>query len=97
MSDAVSLTIHVTNAEGITSIQKASGIEVFPNPANENLFLQNKSEVKIPAYLSDANGRILLQFKLQASSTQSIPVDNLASGMYILHAGTSHLPIIIQH
>ena len=97
MSDAVSLSIHVTNSEGISSIQKTSGIEVFPNPANEKLFLQNKSEVKIPAFISDANGRILLQFKLQVSSTQSIPVDNLASGMYILHAGTSHLPIIIQH
>ena len=53
---------------------------VYPNPASEVLFIDANSSEPITYCLMDLNGRVLIQ----GEGSHSIPVSELAEGMYLL-------------
>jgi hypothetical protein len=82
------------SSEGVvTSIEDVQGptLTCFPNPANNEIQIQSLGfgSETITYRLVDATGR-LIQMVQSADKQVSLPISGLASGMYIIHASTSH-------
>lgn len=78
----------VTTAQSTTSVGENTfaGLKIFPNPANELLYIQ-ASELEGSTYtLTDAGGRIVLAGKLEGAETV-VQLGCLQRGTYLLKAG----------
>jgi hypothetical protein len=85
---------HIPDPSLITSLEDpafADKIQVYPNPANEevNVVLPAPVSVAAPVQLMDAQGRILYEGSFNAGEQQKlIPVADFAGGIYILQIST---------
>ncbi|MEA3448992.1 MAG: T9SS type A sorting domain-containing protein [Bacteroidota bacterium] len=87
---------HLTITEGfhqpllvVTSIDEYfvfPGIEVFPNPTYDKLYIDIPAEknTTFDCLLYDANGKLLMNKSLLPGKN-TIPMENVAPGMYILN------------
>ena len=66
-----------TNVNEIESI----AIDVYPNPATDNLYISSESEVDF--YITDLKGNVL---KRGTTGTQVVSVSDLSSGAYLVRA-----------
>jgi len=77
------------------NLSNDSGIEVFPNPAGETLWLSMKLNQKsfVEAYLFDISGHLLRQLISENAAAGlnkfAIGTDGLSTGLYFLTIGTS--------
>lgn len=76
--------------ESVSSIAELASsdlIQVYPNPATETLHIQSELP-DLPTTLSfqiiDVNGRLVKQFEEKRSNHISLPLNGIASGMYVL-------------
>ncbi len=60
------------------------GISVYPNPAGDELFVQNTNESETRIAIYDAIGRSVITGSVLASSTASIDIASLVMGSYVL-------------
>ena len=67
-----------TNVNEIESV----AIDVYPNPATDNLYITSESEVDF--YITDLNGNVL---KRGTTGAQIVSVSDLSSGAYLVRAG----------
>lgn len=65
--------------------QKASGLAVYPNPANNDIALRNAPEGVISVFIYRVDGRLLLKTQI-SSDKETIDVSILQSGLYMLVA-----------
>lgn len=63
------------------TLSRESGFSIYPNPANDHLFIETKFEVTLT--LADELGKILLR-KRAISGKQTIDIQNLENGIYIM-------------
>ena len=71
-----------TSTTGIAEFVE-SGLELWPNPARGQLFVQAPSEVQALQVL-DASGRIVLEQRVSSSSSVVLDVTDLRPGSYLL-------------
>lgn len=66
---------------------KGSAVQIFPNPAREQVYitLQGYNEDAAPYSVTDKLGRTVQQGSLKGNSSNTVILNNLASGMYHLH------------
>lgn len=69
----------------------ATDIEIYPNPAQEHIFL--KPEQGGALYLYNSNGRMVLTQRISAGELNRIQIDALPSGLYFLHIKSENMPI----
>jgi hypothetical protein len=65
-------------------VQSEQDIQVFPNPADNELWIQNSVDAPAFVVLSDALGRELLSTSIPENSTGKLDLESLASSSYIL-------------
>ena len=73
-------------------------IQVFPNPATDNITLKFPQQITatMPLYISDISGRTVLSATVKVESGQlSISVKTLLRGMYFVKAGIYSTKIIV--
>lgn len=79
---------------------EAPGVTVFPNPASQNLFIRFEQQQPLQIRLFDTNGRLISRQTEITSNPLSIPVQQLASGLYTLEClfeqGAVRQKVLIQ-
>jgi hypothetical protein len=83
--------LSVVNNAGIME-GSLSTVKIFPNPANEVLYIIKNSENEEAYVLFDASGRKVLEGKFTSKESQ-ISLTSLQSGTYLLKVGTNELPL----
>jgi hypothetical protein len=83
--------LNVVNNAGIME-GSLSTVKIFPNPANELLYIIKNSENEEAYVLFDASGRKVLEGKFTSKESQ-ISLTSLQSGTYLLKVGTNELPL----
>ncbi|MDO6432693.1 glycoside hydrolase family 44 protein [Flavitalea sp. BT771] len=82
------------------AFDNATGITVFPNPANDVLYVQLPAQQgPIELELHDGAGKLVRAIRLPSAGgviSTSIDISDLASGVYYLSAGGKTLPIVKQ-
>jgi alkaline phosphatase D len=75
-------------ATGITAIEPAGKLQVYPNPSATGLFTVNTAGLKGPLTLTvcDLTGRQLLKREVTGGSTYPLNTQALPTGSYILYA-----------
>ena len=68
---------------GIAEIELLNKIELYPNPAQNRLFVQNIME-NIDLSIIDLQGRTLVHESMKAYSEHTVDLSELASGMYLI-------------
>lgn len=68
---------------GLNSLNEllAIGMQIFPNPSNGTVTIQNKAGVTVDVNIYDASGRLLKTFTAASGSTQA-DLSELATGIY---------------
>ena len=67
---------------------QALGLDIYPNPAQNELFVEASAEIKqIRIFSSD--GKILMQEQANAVSMMTVDCGNLSSGFYLLQVETT--------
>jgi hypothetical protein len=76
----------VESVLGTNSNELGSAIAMYPNPATNQVTLQNSSGIQLEsAAIYDVSGKLVDQFDLRAmQGSQSIDISGLASGMYMV-------------
>jgi hypothetical protein len=94
--DAI-VTILLSTPVAVKDVEKAA-LNVYPNPANNNIIIQSDKAIKNKVQLFDLNG-LDLTWKisvLENSSVKEVNVANVPNGMYILKVDEQHTVIQIQ-
>ncbi len=65
------------------------GFQVYPNPANEALYISLTSGLAYETSLIDIHGRIIRQQRLGSNGIHRMPVSDLPGGMYLLRLRNS--------
>jgi hypothetical protein len=77
-------SIIIDNTVGLSKIENAADIEIYPNPSTDLVFI--KSQVKIDSYkLYDSYGNILINKKITTQTNQlSINFKEYVNGIYFI-------------
>lgn len=69
----------------INSMILANGIQIFPNPAQEKLFIKNPLPTNIPFRLMDMNGKTIQAGEIRpGAENQEVNIQSIAPGMYMI-------------
>ncbi len=79
-----------------TSTQNEPGLQAFPNPVNEQLFLQNLQSGSILSRITNTDGRLVWQGMIPANNQQQVMVNDWPAGVYFLQHGNRVQKILIQ-
>ncbi len=60
------------------------GISIYPNPATEEIFVQNKSSNRADISIYDALGRKVAMVKVNGACTSTVSIASLARGSYLV-------------
>ncbi len=61
-------------------------LSIYPNPATDELFVQNLNEFSVSIEIYDAIGRVVLSATGASASTTTIPTQSLQNGVYFFRA-----------
>jgi len=81
------LSNHFDVISSITYLEKEeTGFNVFPNPANDNLFIEIKNFEKQDFYIFDFFGKEMKRGELDFEN-ETISIDELNTGIYLIQVG----------
>lgn len=64
-----------------------SGVEIYPNPATENIFISNTGSDEVFSYeMTDAQGKLIAtkENAINGSKTEEINIEQLETGLYLI-------------
>lgn len=70
--------------------------EVYPNPANDILFLENYLIINNQVQVINSEGRLIRTIDIEAFGTSQINIQKLEPGLYILVSGDSKFKLVVQ-
>lgn len=71
-------------------------LKVYPNPASDFLFLENKQSAAVTARLTNSNGQVLRQENIPEFSKKQISLSDLPPGPYFLQNGNKTQTILLH-
>lgn len=85
------ITFEVTAIVGIQDQLLAGAVKLYPNPANDRLFLSHNFGTLEPGTLTitDLQGAEMMNVSVNAVSTQEVNLSTLAAGMYMVRYQTA--------
>ena len=86
-SVGVSLFVETENETGIPSIEKTQSINIYPNPANDRLYIEAEVEIE-DVVIYDVYGR-RLQSIVNSQQSLSVDLSDLKSGIYFIKINTN--------
>ena len=66
----------------------SSACTLFPNPANDRLFIRHELQEQLDIRIYDLNGKLLVGME-QAKQEEELDISTLASGMYLVELRTA--------
>ncbi|MCW3071282.1 MAG: hypothetical protein JWO44_1172 [Bacteroidetes bacterium] len=95
-SSADSMSMFVDICTGITA-EELSSIRIYPNPANEAIYLDLPASQKFPLMFSlyDPSGRLILRKEL-GGNTEAVDVSSVAAGLYFAEMKGAGNAVTIQ-
>lgn len=95
------ITLEPSGTMGITDTKLAASLELYPNPAQDYLYLTLSTDQQVKAHIFDMNGRQLQSRELGRVSLQqpaSLDVGELPPGTYLLElmAGTQRVTALFS-
>lgn len=81
---------------GLVEELEFKAFEVFPNPANDILFLENYLNKNIAVQVMNTEGRLIRTINIEAFGTAQINIQELDPGLYILVSGESKFKLVVQ-
>ena len=80
------IKIAVENVLAVGEEQPAINIEVYPNPAAENLYISIPAQINEPIYakMMDISGKLIENYDFLEKKNQTIDVKTLSNGIYLL-------------
>lgn len=93
--------ITYTNTTGISDQQAIPFIDVYPNPANENLYISLSADITGTCSLFSSDGRLIKRASITHAPVQKLVTSQLEAGIYYLQIQSDHFVenkrIIIAH
>jgi hypothetical protein len=80
-------SVKVLVTDGVSEAENSTlenSLAIYPNPAGDELFVQNSNELPVSITLYDAIGRAVLSANAMGSSTTTLEIQELPSGSYML-------------
>ncbi len=89
--------IHLAfTSTGIDENNQNSKILLYPNPANDNIFIEvSGNEKENPVEILDLSGRLI--FSLKIYNKQNIDISSLKNGIYFCRIGSNCKKFIVTH
>jgi hypothetical protein len=76
-----------------------NGVTVFPNPANDQIYIVSSDKIEIT--LISSSGKIVFLYNAGMGETITVPTSALAEGIYLVHArsvsGSTQSKVIVAH
>lgn len=72
-----------------------TSVDVFPNPAQEELYVKNRESITLEFQLLDINGKVIDEFELKPEEQKAILIQQLEAGMYFLKFETGTFKVIV--
>ena len=63
----------------------AQGISCYPNPAGNEVFINNQTEQEYQLTITSVNGQVLLQNQIKANDATKVDTGNLPNGIYFVN------------
>ncbi|MCE3074440.1 endonuclease [Chryseobacterium gwangjuense] len=82
----------LSTSDLITSYEE--GLKIYPNPANENIFVSGKVEEIQSAQILDFSGKVISTEKTPFKNKKNISVQHLSTGSYLLKLDEKIYPFI---
>jgi len=82
-------TTHVVLPTGIASYQSAENIQLFPNPAQSELNIQQIAAVE-KIQVIDVLGKIVFEKKIKSQQNLKINISQFQNGVYFVKAYSAH-------
>ena len=84
---------------GVSSVANTEGINLFPNPTNDKLYIRSDKSVSslVSIDITDVSGRVINHIALNtlvANNTETIDVSNIASGVYFVKIKTANSQLV---
>jgi hypothetical protein len=80
---------------GVSSIVEES-INVYPNPATNELYIENVEANISVVTLTDLAGKVVMQVPNNGEKRVKLSVQSLSSGIYILETGTQRVKVMVE-
>lgn len=90
----VQQTYSISETNNLNELGELVTVTIGPNPTNDFIIISAKSESILSYYITDLNGKLILDQKL-FSETEMIQMTQWSQGIYILHI-TSNQTLIKQ-
>lgn len=75
----------VSSTVGLTDLAKITGVSIFPNPANDHLYLDLKDSRQSLQYsIFDISGRIISEGRTLGNSVYTINISSMRAGVYFI-------------
>lgn len=96
-TDTTNSSVLTVTPTGISTLENKFNFSIYPNPANEILFINtNFTSVNSNYFISDAIGKTIISGTLDGKTTQ-VSTTNLSEGIYIFQCGSfNHLIFIAK-
>lgn len=94
-SSATVVTATIQNCTGIANHVNNGGIEIYPNPAHDNLLVSSPGIIK-NITMVDMIGKIVLNQQPQNETNVSIDVSTLPAGVYFVKVNTADTQKLIR-
>jgi hypothetical protein len=78
----------ISCALSVRAIQTVSSMNIYPNPANEFIVIENDNSQIQQIRISDVSGRVLIDKSVMQERQATIDVSNLQCGYYIIEIHT---------
>ncbi len=71
-------------ATGLDNVTSGSALNIYPNPATDNIKLENTLNKSVTTKIVSINGQELQSFQMDKGVSQMVNISNLSSGMYFI-------------
>lgn len=82
LSEDMAITLGTNQTTDITDLQEEAGIKIYPNPAQDQLFIRRETTAPVQLSILSADGKVLSTQRIVAQTMQ-LPL-NIPSGFYTL-------------
>ena len=81
---------------GVKAISNDKSVNVYPNPASEQIKIAISGESNTTGAIYSSTGELVKQFKLEFNGEKTIDVSNLNNGIYLIKIGTFTKKLLIN-
>lgn len=75
---------------------KVNGLQVYPNPSSDVLYIKNVTDENIEVLLIDITGKVVEELELVGNGEETLEVNSLAKGVYFVKSKVGSFKVLVQ-